>query len=219
METTKEGPRALSDGEQVTRALALVNPKLARRVLDALPLLQEPAWEPVTHHVRCFWLRAAAFVFRTLATPLKRAHEKRPAFKWPWDKLTPVLLVISFTAGEYRWPRNHRKSELPQWHQSQELIHKSSASRLNRVLNETWKSPYLTHQATAHSYAAVFTRAVFFLEKQTWLLCSCPWMSNSRPIRAAYEEERNEFNLSPSRGWAKFHTRQTRTFASLVAQA
>ena len=30
----------------------------------------------------------------------------------------------------------------------------------------------------------------------------------------AYEEDRNEFNLSPS--WrAKFHTRQTRTFASL----
>ena len=35
----------------------------------------------------------------------------------------------------------------------------------------------------------------------------------------AYEEDRNEFNLSPSWGRAKFHTRQTRTFASLVAQA
>ena len=42
VEATKEGPRALSDSEQVTRALALVNSKLARRVLDALPLLQEP---------------------------------------------------------------------------------------------------------------------------------------------------------------------------------
>ena len=34
----------------------------------------------------------------------------------------------------------------------------------------------------------------------------------------AYEEDRNEFNLSPSWGRAKFHTHQTRTFASLVTQ-
>ena len=122
--------------------------------------------------VRCSWLRTAAFVFRTLATPLKRAKDKRPAFKWPWNTLTPVLLGISFTAGKYRWPQSHGKSELPQWHQSQKLIYKSSASRLNRVLNETRKSPYLTHQATEHSCQGCFHQTLLFLEKQTWLLCS-----------------------------------------------
>lgn len=37
-----EVPRALPDSEQVTGSFALVNAKLARRVLDALPLLQKP---------------------------------------------------------------------------------------------------------------------------------------------------------------------------------
>lgn len=35
-------PRALPDGEQVTGSLALVNAKLARGILNALPLLQKP---------------------------------------------------------------------------------------------------------------------------------------------------------------------------------
>lgn len=40
--TRKELPRALPHGQQVTGPFALVNSKLARRVLDALPLLQKP---------------------------------------------------------------------------------------------------------------------------------------------------------------------------------
>ena len=116
-------------------------------------------------HIRCFWLRTAAFVFRTLATLLKRTHEKRPAFKWPWNKLTPVLLVISFTAGEYRWPRNHRKSELPQWHQSQELIHKSSASRLNS-LEWNMEKPLLNSPSHRARLSGLFSPdPSFFLEK------------------------------------------------------
>lgn len=52
------------------------------------------------------------------------------------------------------------------------LIYKSSAPSLNRVLNETCKSPYLTHQATEHSCQGCFHQTLLFLEKQTWLLCS-----------------------------------------------
>lgn len=38
-----EVARALTDGEQVAGSLTLVDSKLARRILDALPLLQKPA--------------------------------------------------------------------------------------------------------------------------------------------------------------------------------
>lgn len=44
-----EVARALPDREQVTGSFTLVNSKLARCVLDALPLLQKPTRKRVTH--------------------------------------------------------------------------------------------------------------------------------------------------------------------------
>lgn len=46
--TGVEVPCALPDGEQVTGSFALVNAKLARCVLNALPLLQKPTRKQLT---------------------------------------------------------------------------------------------------------------------------------------------------------------------------
>lgn len=65
-----EVPRALPDGEQVTGSFTLVNAKLARCILDALPLLQKANGKAVYRcRPRCFLLRAAAFVFRSPGNP------------------------------------------------------------------------------------------------------------------------------------------------------
>lgn len=44
-----EVPCALPDGEQVTGSFTLVNAKLARCILDALPLLQKPTGKQFTN--------------------------------------------------------------------------------------------------------------------------------------------------------------------------
>lgn len=54
-----EVARALPGGEQVPGSFALVDPELARRVLDALPLLQKPRVFSIMHALRGAAARAA----------------------------------------------------------------------------------------------------------------------------------------------------------------
>lgn len=63
-----QAPRALPRAEQVAGPFALVNPQLARRVLDALPLLQKPT--------RCFALGSAPRFPEAPAAPPRRARRK-----------------------------------------------------------------------------------------------------------------------------------------------
>ena len=83
--TRVEVPRALPDGEQVAGSFTLVNSKLARCILNALPLLQKPT--------RCFSLSAAALVLRSPGNPLMRVQcmQKGKLLSGPALSRLPVL--------------------------------------------------------------------------------------------------------------------------------
>lgn len=98
-----EVPRALPDGEQVAGCFALVDAELARRVLDALPLLQKPtrkaAYGPRSGRVSP---RTAAFASRRAGDPAK--GERVGSGQRLSDPAIGLLAVLvpSLIAGKHR---------------------------------------------------------------------------------------------------------------------
>lgn len=66
-----EVPRALPDGEQVTGPFTLVNSKLPRCVLNALPLLQKPTGEELRIRIQVLFIKDCSF--RNAPPPFKEA--------------------------------------------------------------------------------------------------------------------------------------------------
>lgn len=98
-----EVPRALPDGEQVAGCFALVDAELARRVFDALPLLQKPtrkaAYGPRSGRVSP---RTAAFASRRAGDPAK--GERVGSGQRLSDPAIGLLAVLvpSLIAGKHR---------------------------------------------------------------------------------------------------------------------